>query len=275
MLTVFAVACGPVPTPFKATDAEKLENPLIAVRAGAGVTVAPPIGAPPAFSGPITEALVEALIEDGIPASAAGTLTNGLLLEGTVFQSTNGASLAWTIRDTKDEIVDHVVVALPGVNRAALRSGEQVVIDKAVLASVESLKRLLRPGPNLEPQQRSSMAIFIAGVRGAPGNGNQALARAMEGVLKQADVPVTGAVDQNTLTLAATVQSRLTGEDGEEVTIIWSVVDPEGLELSTLEQKNVIPRGALSGRWGGIAYDIALANLEGIQLILRRYSERP
>lgn len=262
-------ACGPIPKPFQATDAEKLRNPLLDVRDGAGVTIAPLLGAPPRFAVPVTEDLVLALREKGVPASASGVLTNGLLLEGMVLQSTIGLALEWSLYNRDGVLLDSVGIPVPGGTAEALWSGEPRLIEQSVTLSAEILADVLRPGSREQPPPPPS-TIIVAGVQGAPGDGDRSLARAMIGALREADLPVVREVGENTLSLAAQVLLEPVDNAQETIIILWTLLDANGEELGTLEQKNTISRGQLSGRWGATAYDIAQANVDAIGDILAK-----
>ena len=50
----------------------------------------------------------------------------------------------------------------------------------------------------------------------------------------------------------------------------WSVIDPDGEEIGSINQANNIPAGALDGPWGDIAFAIATGATEGIVALLDR-----
>ena len=55
-----------------------------------------------------------------------------------------------------------------------------------------------------------------------------------------------------------------------EVAITWRVTSGGGRELGKVNQFNRVPSGALSNRWGRLAYAVAKAASAGIEGVVRR-----
>ena len=94
--------------------------------------------------------------------------------------------------------------------------------------------------------------IAIRGVRGAPGDGNGALATAMASALRSQNIPVTRS-STRAFILDGAVALADSGRQKQSVTIEWSLTDPQGNGRGTITQRNEIPRGALDGAWGQTA----------------------
>jgi len=92
--------------------------------------------------------------------------------------------------------------------------------------------------------------IMIAGIQGAPGDGNQALRTAF-GVM---------------------LETQRTGGN-DHVSIVWQVHDTDGRSLGEVAQLNEVPAGKLDQTWGTDASLAARGARDGIINIIRR--QRP
>lgn len=265
-------ACGPIPQPFKEGPGAKETNALLTIPDGAGVTVVPIHGADAALSGPLTEAMVAALHDQEIPATAGGSLTNGLLMEGVANWVDGEAVIVWVLTDSANDVVA-TVTARTETTQSAFESGEPSLVETLAQRGAVLIAAAMVPD-NVAPALDGGIpTVAIVGVEGAPGDGDQALSKAMTTVLDEAGVPLAETPEEATLLLAGGVSVEKLNDEMEEVIIQWWLMDDTGAVLGTLEQANVIPLGALNDRWGGAAYDAALANVETIREILGQIDE--
>lgn len=260
-------ACGPIPKPFQSAPAIKISNPLLAIPDGAGVTVTPVEGANPNVSGPLTEALVAALIAREIPATAGGALTNGLLLEGKAQWQDRKALIDWRLTDHLGNQVALVQAEVPAT-RTAYDQGYPLLIQELANTAADLVANSLHPDATVLTEQTGARSVAVVGVEGAPGDGNAALASAMTAVLKEAGVSIADSPEDATLLLAGSVLQGQPQNGSQEITIRWWLMDATGTVLGTLQQSNLVPEGSLNDRWGGAAYDATLANVQAIQEIL-------
>jgi hypothetical protein len=104
-------------------------------------------------------------------------------------------------------------------------------------------------------------------VSGAPGDGNTALAEALQRELSRQGVSLSDAPGSS-----YRVEGRVavgTTKDGKQpVQIDWRVRDAQGKSLGTVSQKNEIPPGSLDGEWGKTADAAAAAAAQGIIKLL-------
>ena len=111
--------------------------------------------------------------------------------------------------------------------------------------------------------------ILAAGpvVTGAPGDGNAALAAALQRELARQGVAMG---DRPGVSYRIEGQVRLGApQDGKQaIQIDWRVKDPQGKSLGTVSQKNDIPPGSLDGTWGKTADAAAAAAAQGIVKLL-------
>lgn len=127
------------------------------------------------------------------------------------------------------------------------------------LAGDRSARSAVPPGPS----------IFLMGVQGAPGDGNQALSRAIEVILTTAKVPLVEQLGPCTVAVSAEV-SILRQDTAEQVNIVWIVHDENGRALGEVAQSSTIAAGEFDGAWGTEASLAARGARDGIISIMRR-----
>lgn len=108
-------------------------------------------------------------------------------------------------------------------------------------------------------------------VSGAPGDGNEALASALQRELSRQGATLSGPQgNQHRVEGKVTVG---TVKDGKQpIQIDWKVVDAQGKAVGTVTQKNAIPPGSLDGSWGKTADAAAAAAAQGIIKLLPQRS---
>jgi hypothetical protein len=133
----------------------------------------------------------------------------------------------------------------------------------------------VKPKPPANPH----VQVAIEGIKGAPGDGASALANAVAAVLRQQ--PGLTVIDDKAkadLLVAAEIGVTAAGPNSQHVKIVWHVRRPggggtggeKGGEIGQVAQENDVPNGTLSGPWGDIAYNIAMAAGGGLlQLVAR------
>lgn len=265
-------ACGPIPKPFQAAPGAKEANPLLAIPDGAGVTVAPVQGADAALTGPLTEAMVAELQKVGIPASSGAALTNGILMEGIAAWRDGRADIQWVLTDPDGKEVA-AVSANAASTRQAFQDGDPALVKILAERGATLVGTALGTEYAVSVIQEGARRVAVVGVEGAPGDGNRALSRAMSAVLKDAGVPLADAPEDAALLLAGAVTLEALDDGQERVQILWWLMDGDGTVLGKLDQENIVPEGSLNQRWGGAAYDAALANVAAVQEILDRIDE--
>jgi hypothetical protein len=135
---------------------------------------------------------------------------------------------------------------------------------------------LLRPGTQVAaavaPAERP--VAWIGTVKGAPGDGNQALARALIGILPMKGVSVEAAQVKAQWRIEGAIKV-VPGPTQDVVTLTWRVLDASGKEAGTISQENAVPRGRLSKPWREIAGFAAEAAAEGIAQLIQQFTTRP
>lgn len=244
-------ACAPVPRPFK-DDLAKQAVPSVGPR-GAAVVVAPPEGGPPGLGGPIADALVERLRAMGVPASGTDALTAGLLLNGRYI---GPDAIRWSVLDAQG-----------GERIAFVTAGGAAAVDMAA----DRVALFLGRDPDAaQARAPAPTRLIFLGMRGAPGRGDAELSQAFRALAEEAGLPLTDTPDDATLALSGEAAMRPLEPGSEELRLDWIVTDRRGREVGRLTQARAVPAGALDGRWGGLAYDAALATVRSLGETLTR-----
>ena len=270
-------ACGDLPRPFQ--PAEKSTQAWTAPGdvAWGSILVPPVAGLPPAQSDALVNEVVDALQAREVPASAHTGGRGSIVLAGQVSAVTG--KLTWTLVTPEGE--------------AALRF-EEPLLDAARIAdpapdlAAIATRAARRIAAALEPPEidvevvRSAAPVALEGVRGAPGDGGIALARAMRDSLARIGIAVADETDEASRLISGRVsvlQERPESDDAA-VTIAWDVLRPDGTRLGTVSQSNRVPLERLRGAWGALAPIVARAGAPGIAQLLAqtgtpRFAEAP
>ena len=111
--------------------------------------------------------------------------------------------------------------------------------------------------------------IMIAGIQGAPGDGDAALRTAFGIMLENAEIPQVDELEGCALAVSAEISTERTGGN-DHVSIIWQIHDRNGQSLGEVAQLNEVPAGKLDNKWGTDASLAARGARDGIINIIRR-----
>lgn len=119
--------------------------------------------------------------------------------------------------------------------------------------------------------------VLIRDVSGAPGDGNAALAKALAAALKVRGVRIARPdepSDGERPTVAGTVRVVMAAAGQDRVEMVWRLIDPQGGEIGTVDQANMVRAGSLDGTWGAIAEAAADGAATGIAQLLKQAERR-
>ena len=274
---VALAACGDLPRPFQPTD-KSTQAWTVPGDVAWGSILVPPIGGLPANqSAELVDEVVEALRLRDVPASTLAGGRGSIVLAGRV--SVAADKLRWSLIAPDGETALRFEEPSPGVQaNDATAPDLAAVAERAAARVAAALKPPASPDPDPPPQ----MPVAIETVRGAPGDGGLALARAMRHSLAQIGVTVADALEDGLLTLQGWVRVARddTATDSATVTIAWDVLHPDGSRLGTVTQSNRVGEDQLTGTWGVLPRLVARAGAPGIAQLLdqpdvRRVAQMP
>ena len=270
--------CGDLPMPFK-------DNPgATALRLAAPpptrLAVPAPAGAMLADDGARRFAadLAGALDDQSVPAEAIRPVHGDWRLDATATLSGNVVVPHYTVL-TPAGVVQGGIDGAPvpasswaNADPAALKAeadaaGPQIA---ALLTGIRAAERQADPHSLMHRPAK----VFLAGVTGAPGDGDAALTDAIRRELpQQGDILVDEARGAD-YTLAAHVSVSAPKNGQQAVELTWSVADPSGVEAGKVSQLNAVPAGSLDGHWGEVALAAATEAAGGIHEVIDRNSGR-
>lgn len=278
MLALLLAACQPLPHPF-AKNLPPPDAPILALTDNAGVTVAPVTGVPPAAQAALAEAMAEALQESEILATTQGRNRGSYSLVGAAAPVTGSTvTIDWRLLDPAGQPVGEVAGSAQ-VAPDALDRGDQAALKRVAAAAAPALAKLMQgDAPQPAPAAAASDApetdlhhVAVRPVTGAPGDGREALTRAMAQALARAQVAVLpGDGGGKALAVVGTVTMAPPQGGQQKVKITWTLVEPDGKQLGVVKQENAIPAGSLDRQWGDVAFAVAEAAAPGILALIAK-----
>ncbi|HZU89148.1 MAG TPA: hypothetical protein VE993_07810 [Stellaceae bacterium] len=265
-------ACQPLPHPF-ADDAPKPGSPMLAIRDSTSIWVAPVAGAPRATAQKLAAAIAEALQDRQVAASARTAAVSSEVLRGRIQEmpAANGRAAVvalWHLETAKGRFLGARAARLDGT-AAAWEGGEAGAVARLAAASADQLVPLVDGGPPPVEAKVRQMRLLIAPITGAPGDGGDALARAITLVLKRPDLAIVAKPsDKPDLVLAAAITVGKPKGGKQHVAIVWRLSRAGGGEIGTVAQQNDVPAGLLDGPWGNVAWSVAMAAEGGIMALV-------
>ncbi|WP_404383500.1 hypothetical protein [Caenispirillum salinarum] len=308
LLSLALAACADPPRPF-ARDAAPPDGRLVRPVTGSVVAVPPTNGAPAAVAQALAAAVARGLAAAEVPAdvdapregehrvisslldlaaddgSDALTVVLGLELRdgsGRPLMITQARGRVpgalWTARPADPAAAEALAAAADALVAAAvpaLAAAEQArvpVPDGQPLGLLDGIEPLSGPGGTASPGVTGLPRVEILPVTGAPGGGsnNGLMARAAASVLRQVGAPVAADAGTADAALAALVSITPEIDQRERIRVVWSVMTPDGREIGTVRQENVLPRGYALRDWPDLAFLIAGNAVDGIIPLLRR-----
>ena len=263
-------ACGDLPRPFQPAEKSLRAWSAPGDIAWGSILVPPVAGLPAARSAALVDAVVGALQVREVPASARTGGRGSIVLAGRVSAVTG--KLRWTLVTPDGEAALRFEEPLLDVARI-----DETAPDLTVIAerAARRIAEALEPPVADDGIARLAAPVVLEGVRGAPGEGGIALARAMRDSLARIGVAVADAPDGEARLISGRV-SVVRDEpatDDAAVTIAWDVLRPDGTRLGTVSQSNRVSLERLTGAWGALAPMVARAGAPGIAQLLAQTEE--
>ena len=241
--------------------------------------------------------LVAALNDAGIPAITA-KIGNGIsyTLAGRIVElETHAADIrlaaSWGLRagdSTLSEVYQYQVTVDGKLWRSAAAAAFEPMaagIVARISGFLQEEVKLAKPAvatpavatPAVAPQagtpesggKRFQPAVLVKPVRGAPGDGNESLTRAVKAALRSSRVLTTDDPGQARLVLAGSVKVDSSAAGPRKIAIVWTVSTPDGTEMGKASQENRVPEGAADGKWNRLSIMAVAAAIDGIERILR------
>ncbi|MDX2159304.1 MAG: hypothetical protein SFW09_22590 [Hyphomicrobiaceae bacterium] len=170
---------------------------------------------------------------------------------------------AWVPSQPKATPVAAVSGRAAGAGAGTLAPGNQASPGATAPAAAASLPASTTTA-SLPPS--GELAAVVPAVVGAPGDGNTALADALQRELSRGGVKLS---DQaGAYRVEGKVAMGAVKDGKQTIQIDWRVKDSKGTAVGTVTQKNSVPPGSLDGSWGKTADAAAAAAAQGIIKLL-------
>jgi len=271
-LLLLLAGCQPVPRPF-ADLIVPSAMPALRPPDSSGIVVLPVKGVDAPDAHELAEALAASLRDQDVPASTdAGN--RGSFRLYTVATSApidavrRAVTLDWRLNGADGKTlgagtVRHEGMAAPGpagdpALAAALAADAAPTITQLVIGDAP-----VAHGPG-------AAMVAVRAVSGAPGDGNDSLARAMVVTLGRAGVDVAAGVVPARLLLIGRVEVAPPSGGKQQVKLHWILAKPNGDVVGRADQENAVPAGSLDGAWADIAYAAAAAAAPDIAGLVRQ-----
>jgi len=211
--------------------------------------------------------LVKQLQELGIAAFSGDKVPQRYSVDSHVEIKDGSSYVTWEILDptgrktplaTTQKIGDLISgpgLTGPDLNKVALRSASEIDI--------------LLGGAGVNFDSLKKPALFVPVVTGAPGDGAETLAAAMQNNIAEYDLDVTADQWQANFILRGIVSITPPKRGSQVISILWKLERRNGEYVGKVEQKNRIKAGSLNGPWGPVAKAAAKGGARGILKLLR------
>lgn len=117
--------------------------------------------------------------------------------------------------------------------------------------------------------------VMVAPISGAPSDGNQQLFSGMRRALGSNKIVVIDKAGSDTFTVVGAVSLKPMDERTVQLTIKWTLKDPNGKDIGNIEQSNPVPAAATRGSWAGFGDIVASAAVEGVLELLDKALNKP
>jgi hypothetical protein len=270
--------CGDLPQPFAGNPGA---TAMRLARPPPPRLVIPPPGAallPQPDAALWAQAMTTALVAEEIPAFATTPLPGDWQLQMTAAVQGDTVVPHFTVLDgfgkSRGDITGEPAP------EAAWAAGDKAVLTQVAQKAAPPILDLLRSvDASIKQSDKNSLynrpaRIYFAGVTGAPGDGNHALARQIRAKLPDTGDLLVKAPDGADFTLRGTVKITDMAGNQQQVEIHWKVFDPDGKEAGDVAQGHDVEKGSLDHYWGDVAAAVADEAAGGVHEVITNWTGR-
>ena len=282
LAALFAVvglaACGDLPQPFAgrpgatALRLARPPPPRLAIPAPTNALL------PAHDADTLSHAITDALVTEEVPAFAEASHPGDWQLSIVATMQGETVTPRYTLLDPKGGSRGDVTGS--PVPAELWAKGDKATIQQEAATAAPQLLTLLRSvDANIKQSDPNSLynrpaRIFFSGVTGAPGDGNQSLARDMRVRLPDTGDLLVSHIESSDFSLKGTVKVTDLPDGQQQVEIHWIVSGPRGEIAGDVAQGKDMPKGTLSGYWGDIAAAITDEAAGGVHEVITNWSGR-
>ncbi len=281
LLLALLGACGDLPQPFRGRPGRQAQ--VLAIPLAIRLAVPPPGEAllGDAQARELSEALTAALQTLDVPVIASATpLPLDWLVEVTAERSGQSVRPRFRLLDA-DRKTQATTDGSP-VPVQDWANADRKLFDRLSAEAAPKLTQLLlqveaaRKSTDPASLTAGPPKLYMLGVKGAPGDGNTALAARMKEQLGGQGFVVQDSAEGAAYGLEGDV-AVVSGSTKavERVEIVWIVSRRDGEDLGRVVQMNEVPVGRLSRLWGDIAFVVATEAADGVRTVVANAMQAP
>lgn len=280
LVAALLVACQPLPRPFQGDVNTATADRLLDPGPQSGVLVRLATGTAVPIAVALRGAVADALQARDVPAgtTSANAASFVLICHASPLKSLAGGraemTLHWTLKNAAGRLMDSFIQTheLP-LAEWLDPAPDTIAFFAELVADRVAVKLGAIAGPEPAPTAPASdglwPAVELRAVRGAPGDGNEALEAAVASRLAAAGITFAATGSGASYAIEGEVATRDVTADIQQLDIVWRLLDPAGSEIGTVSQSGDVARAMLGGRWGPLAATIADYGASGLLDLLR------
>ncbi|PHQ67581.1 MAG: hypothetical protein COB93_11035 [Sneathiella sp.] len=223
----------------------------------------------PVKDGPdnLDDAVATKLQELGIAAFAGKAVPNRYYVRGKVIEKEGMPYISWAIFDPQNRdtgLFTEEKLPLPAteINPAGPD------LERVVLNSASNIDRLLG-GDGFNFAKIKKPVIFVPIVRGAPGDGSESLAFAIQEELVRMGLEVLPTESGANYIVRGAAELSEAKAGIQTIMLTWSLERRNGEQVGKIQQRNRIKAGSLNGAWGQTAFLAAKGGAQGVYKLLQ------
>ncbi len=213
-------------------------------------------------------AVTKELQQLGIAAFTGEPIPNRYYVRGSLIETDEGKFVDWTLFDP-----EHRDTGLNTRERipAESASGEwsEASVDRLARASASSIDKLLG-GDGITLEEENKLTLFVPIVKGAPGDGSESLAAAIQSELVRLGLTVMPTESGATFIVRGNAEITPPVAETQVIELVWSLERRNGEQVGQIRQRNRIRAGSLNGAWGDTATLAARGGADGVYNLLRK-----
>ena len=216
--------------------------------------------------------LSNAMVAQTVPAFAQKAQRGDWVLSVGATLNGNSVTPAYSILDPRG----HVQGSLTGapVSSSAWSNGDATVLNDAAANAGPQLAALLS---NIDAALKNSdpnslynrpPRLDFTGITGAPGDGDDSLAKEMRKNLANLGVILVNQTDQADYLMRTKVHLTNVDPKTDHIEIDWIIATSGGKEAGRVSQLHDIPKGSLDSYWGDVAVVAAAEAAQGVKQVI-------
>ena len=261
LLAITLAGCQPLERPFQPEYKSSW-------RAAPGPRAA--IYVEPVKDGPagLETAIATKLQELGIAAFPGTAAPNRYYVRGNIVDLKDGRYLNWTIFDPQNR--DTGLYALEKINGAD--NPAEIPPEKLETLAVQSASDIdkLLGGDGINIATVNKPIIYVPIVEGAPGDGSESLAAAIQDELVRLGLDVLPTETGANFIVRGRAEITPPKFETQVIELVWSLERRNGEQVGQIRQRNRIRAGSLNGAWGDVARLAARGGAGGVYDLLKK-----